>query len=121
MNTLEASSQRVAELEAENKDLRERVAQLEEVKEAALGALDEAVGAVQRLSSLEIYAKQAIEDDAWALEAAVTIHPAAGSESIHPTSWNARYWDGVRTLEESGRTIAAALRGLRVKVKEASR
>ena len=121
MNTLEASSQRVAELEAENKALRERVAQLEEVKEASLNATSAAVGAVKHLSALVLGAATTLQDDAWALEAAVTIHPAVGSESIHPTSWNARYWDGVRTLEESGRTIAAALRALRVKVKEASR
>lgn len=121
MNTLDASSQRVAELEAENKALRERVAQLEEVKEASLNAISAAVGAVKRLSPLTVGVATTLQDDAWALESAVTIHPAAGSESIHPTSWNARYWDGVRTLEESGRTIAAAIRGLRVKVKEASR
>ena len=65
--------------------------------------------------------QEGANDDAWALHAAVTIHPAAGSESIHPTSWNARYWDGVRTLEESGRTIAAALRALRAKVEGGAR
>ena len=116
MNTLEASSQRVAELESENKDLRERVAQLEDVKEASLNAIRAAVGAVKQLSPLAVGAATTLQDDAWALEAAVTIHPAVGSESIHPTSWNARYWDGVRTLEESAPTIAAALRALRVKV-----
>ena len=60
--------------------------------------------------------QEGANDDAWALHAAVTIHPAVGPESIRPTSWNARYWDGVRTLEESAPTIAAALRALRAKV-----
>lgn len=65
--------------------------------------------------------QEAVDDDAWALHAAVTIHPAVGSESLHPTAWTARYWDGVRTLEESAATITAAIRALRAKVKEASR
>ena len=60
--------------------------------------------------------QEGANDDAWALHAAVTINPAVGPESIHPTTWTARYWDGVRTLEESAPTIAAALRALRAKV-----
>ena len=60
--------------------------------------------------------QEGANDDAWALHAAVTIHPAVGPESIHPSTWTARYWDGVRTLEESAPTIAAALRALRAKV-----
>ena len=60
--------------------------------------------------------QEGANDDAWALHAAVTIHPAVGPESIHPTSWTARYWDGVRTLEESAPTIASAIRALRAKV-----
>lgn len=65
--------------------------------------------------------REGADDDAWALHAAVTIHPAVGPESIHPTSWNARYWDGVRTLEESAPTIAAAFRALRAKVEGGAR
>lgn len=121
MSTIEALSQRVADLEAENKGLRERVAQLEEVKKASLNAITAAVGAVKQLSPLAVGAATTLQDEAWALDAAVTIHPAAGSESIHSTTWTARYWDGVRTLEESAPTIAAALRALRAKVREVSR
>lgn len=65
--------------------------------------------------------KEGHNDDAWALDAAVTIHPAVGTESIHPTTWTARYWDGVRTLEESAPTIHAALRALRAKVEGGGR
>lgn len=57
------------------------------------------------------------DDDAWALRAVVTIHPAVGGESLQPTAWTARYWDGVRTLEESAATIAEAIRALRAEVK----
>lgn len=108
--------ERGQEGDEENKALRDRVAQLEGVNDAALNTIDAAVGAVQRLSALDSYAKQVIDDDAWALHATVTIHPTIGTESIHPTTWTARYWDGVRTLEESALTIVEAIRALRAKV-----
>lgn len=113
--------ERGQEGDEENKALRDRVAQLEGVNDAALNTIDAAVGAVQRLSALDSYAKQVIDDDAWALHAAVTIHPTIGTESIHPTTWTARYWDGVRTLEESALTIVEAIRALRAKVEGGGR
>lgn len=69
-----------------------------------------------RLAALEAENKQAREDEAWALDAAVTIHPDGASKSFAPMFWSVRYWDGVRTLEVTAPTIHAALRPLRAKV-----
>ena len=74
-----------------------------------------------RLAALESEAKQAREDEAWALDAAVTIHPVMGERHWTPILWSVRYWDGVRTLEVTAPTIRAALRPLREKVEGGAR
>ena len=74
-----------------------------------------------RLAELEAEAKQARDDEAWALDAAVTIHPDGASKSFAPMFWSVRYWDGVRTLDVTATTIRAALRPLRAKVEGGKR
>jgi len=76
---------------------------------------------VDRIVPLEADAKQALDDEAWALDSAVMINPTGMSESFAPTHWSVSYWDGVRTLDANATTIAAALRALRAKVEGGAR
>ena len=113
---VEAMQARIAELEAKAKALDDQLADTEMERNAALAAIDAASAADARLAELDAQAEQAWDDEAWALDAAVTIHPVMGVESLAPASWSVRYWDGVRTLDESSPTIHAALRAIREKV-----
>ena len=118
-DSVRALAQDVGALEARLAELERELEQARE--DRARAAMDARNPLLARLAALEAEAKQAREDEAWALEAAVTINPAGSSESFAPTSWLVRYWDGVRTLEESPPTIHDALRALREKVEGGTR
>ena len=105
---------RLAELEAQNKDLRDRFAEVDTGKNAALNCVREATGAVLRLAPLEAEAKQARDDEAWAHLHAVPIHRRGDG-------WVAEHFDGSQVRDAEAPTIAAALRALRAKVEGGAR
>lgn len=89
---------RLAELEAENKALKERIAALRD-----------------RLAAMESDSLRDRENEHWARDSAVEIHATKASESFGPTAWSVRL-GGVRTLEVEDVTIHHAIHGLRAKV-----
>ena len=111
---VEAMQARLAALEAENKALRDRLAEEDTVKNAALNCVREATGAVMRLAPLEAEAKQARDDEAWAHLHAVPILRRG-------EVWVAEHFDGRQIRYAEAATIHAALRALRAKVEGGTR
>lgn len=122
---LEADNEHLTQVIAAHRTLadahRELLARADTERSKAIVVVRQVSDALDRLEALEAQAKQARDDEAWALGSAVIINPAGSSESFAPTCWSVSYWDGVRTLEESAPTIAAALRALRQKVEGGKR
>lgn len=95
---------RVAELEAENKALRDRFSDADTERNAAQAALK---AAFARVAELEAREKQAREDEAWANgDGLVELEPVT-------SGWVASTLDGLHSINATAPTIRGALRALR--------
>ena len=108
---VEAMQARIRELEAQNKDLRDRFAEVDTERNGAQVALKAACAALDRIAAAEADAKQAREDEAWANERTVLVE-------FQPVTsgWYASAPDGTVGINATAPTIHAALRALRAKV-----
>lgn len=109
---VDAMQARITELERENKDLRDRFAEVDTVKNAALNCVREATGAVLRLAPLEADARQAREDEAWACKNRVVIRVRDHGFQVND------YPNAAESFSDSFHT---SLRALREKVEGGAR
>lgn len=105
---VEAFVERIDELEAENKSLRDAVSDADTERNAAQAALK---AAFARVAELEAREKQARDDEAWANDRTVLVE-------FQPVTsgWYASAPDGVVGINATAPTIHGALRAMREKM-----